>query len=82
MENQLKLPNLANSLNFIVKDYNSQHSYAGCQAETKLYIIEPDETLNTYEIDKYALCGALCNESILALGAFGEILFFSLSTPN
>lgn len=47
-----------------------------------LYIIEPDDSLNTYEIGKYALCGILCNGSILAVGTFGEILFFNLSNPN
>jgi hypothetical protein len=79
----LKLPNLTNSLNFIVKEYNSQYAYAGCQAEKNLYIIKPDETWAAYDIGKNALCGTLCSESILALGALnGEILFYSLSNPE
>jgi hypothetical protein len=79
----LKLPNLTNSLNFIVKEYNSQYAYAGCQAEKNLYIIKPDETWAAYDIGKNALCGTLCSESVLALGALnGEILFFSLSNPE
>lgn len=83
LENQLKLPNLTNSLNFIVKEYNSQYSYAGCVAEKNLYIIKPDETWAAYDIGKNALCGILCSESILALGALnGEILFYSLSNPE
>jgi hypothetical protein len=74
---------LTNSLNFIVKEYNSQHAYAGCQAEKNLYIIKPDETWAAYDIGKNALCGTLCSESILALGALGgEVLFMSLSNPE
>lgn len=57
--------------------------YAGCQGEKNLYIIKPDETWASLDIGKYAFCGTLCNESILALGALnGEILFYSLSTPD
>ena len=79
----MKLPNLTNSLNFIVKEYNSQYAYAGCQAEKNLYIIKPDETWSAYDIGKNALCGTLCSESILALGALnGEVLFYSLSNPE
>lgn len=67
-----------NSLNFIVKDYNSQYAYAGCQAEKILYIIKPDQTILAHNIETVALCGALCNDLTLAIGGHGEILFYSI----
>ena len=83
LENQLKLPNWINSLNFIVKEYNSQYAYAGCQVEKNLYIIRPDETWLAYDIGKNAICGTLWGESILTLGTLnGDLLFYSLSNPE